>query len=58
MLVEQYYYHFEEDQLSSIDSFYDTILFHIENRSARQSILSELEAMIRFIDRELEKMNL
>jgi hypothetical protein len=58
VLVEQYYNEFDDDQLDSIDSFYETIFFHIDNRSCRRVVLGELEAMIKYIDGELKDMNL
>lgn len=58
VLVEIHYEFFTDDQLTGIDSYYDTILFHIKNRSPRPVILAELTAMTEHIDDELKKMNL
>ena len=58
VLVEQFYYQFDDSQLESIDSYYDTILFHVRNRSPRAPILAELEGVIKYIDHELKEMNL
>lgn len=58
VLVEQYYYQFSDAQLESIDEFYETVFFHIGNRSPRVTVLKELEGMIKYIDAELEKMNI
>ena len=58
VLVEMYYDHFDDDQLTTIDSYYETIFFHIKNRSPRPCVLTELTAMTKHIDEELKKMNL
>ena len=58
VLVEMYYNEFDDEQLTTIDSYYETIFFHIKNRSPRPVILSELTVMTKHIDEELKKMNL
>lgn len=58
VLVEMYYDHFDDDQLTNIDSYYETMFFHIQNRSPRPAVLAELTAMTKHIDSELKKMNL
>lgn len=58
VLVEMHYDHFSVDQLDHIDSYYETMFFHINNRSPRPAVLSELTAMTKHIDEELKKMNL
>lgn len=58
VLVEMYYDDFDSDQLNGIDSYFETIFFHIKNRSPRPVILSELTIMTKHIDQELKNMNL
>ena len=58
VLVEMYYDEFNDEQLTTIDSYYETIFFHIKNRSPRPVILAELTVMTKHIDEELKKMNL
>ena len=58
VLIEMYYDHFSDDQLNDIDSYYETMFFHIKNRSSRPVVLSELTAMTKHIDQELKSMNL
>ena len=58
VLVEMYYDNLDDDQLASIDSYYETMFFHIKNRTPRPVVLSELTSMTKYIDDELKKMNM
>ena len=58
ILVEKFYYNFNDEQMDQINTYCDTVLFHINERSDRPIILLELENMLKFIDKELKEMNL
>ena len=58
LLVETFYSNLNESQMSKINIYCDTVLFHINERSDRQVILYELESMLRFVDVELKKLKL
>lgn len=58
LLVETFYYNFSDTQMEKINMYCDTILFHINERTDRPTILSELESMLKYVDKELKTMNL
>lgn len=58
LLIETFYYNFSDEQVDKINMYSNTVLFHITERSERSIILSELENMLRYVDRELKEMNL
>ena len=53
-LVESNYDRLSDDQLDSIHSYFQTILFHISNEGDRARILTELETVAANIGNILE----
>jgi hypothetical protein len=54
-IVEEHYYEFDSVQLTKINMYYETILFHINTRSPRNTIFRELESFAKFINNKVNK---
>ena len=57
VLVDVYYDSYDSEQMDTINTYYSTLMFHIDRQSDRKVILKELERVTLYIDTQLKKRN-